>query len=263
MSDHRSQAGEIKLTFQSILNVHAHRWDNEHNWKSNPKAKLVHFIRHGEGYHNLVANVARELGAMFSGADDLETALANNSPYLLPALHDPPLTPIGRQDADILKQYVGTIQPELYIVSPMRRATETILHAFKDDMLSRGVPILAHEGCREQMGVFFCDKRSTLTEYRTTFSMVDCSLVAYEEDELWSCVHRETMMEMAHRADGFLQWLGTRQEREVVVGTHSAWLTALFTIVLQLQGNDDENAAMYAKFATGEARSMVLIYQGE
>ena len=103
-----------------------------------PNAKLVHWIRHGQGFHNLMADFHREHGI-------------EGSPYKHPALHDPPLTALGREQAAALCTHAKMLAPTLVVVSPLAHATKTALIAF--DHLVGAVPFVAHELCREICGV--------------------------------------------------------------------------------------------------------------
>ena len=93
-----------------------------------PNAKLVHWIRHGQGFHNLMADFHREHGI-------------EGSPYKHPALHDPPLTALGREQAAALCTHAKMLAPTLVVVSPLARATKTALIAF--DHLVGAVPFVA------------------------------------------------------------------------------------------------------------------------
>ena len=113
--------------------------------------KLVHWIRHGQGFHNLLSDLYKEHGIQ-------------GKPYLRPELHDPPLTAVGREQAVALRSTTQSLSPSLVVVSPLARATKTALLAF-DHLVGR-VPFLAHESCREISGVNACDGRRSVTEAR-------------------------------------------------------------------------------------------------
>jgi broad specificity phosphatase PhoE len=255
-AEHLRKALEARNEFSATFHVSASQWRGDNEWQKNPNAKLVHFVRHGQGYHNLLANVARQCGATFSGAGEYEAAIRDSSPYIHPALVDPPLTSLGIQDAKNLRANFSQLQPNLYVVSPMKRATETILIGFKDH-IKTGITVIAHEDCREQTGVHTCDMRSSLSDYKDCYNVVNCDLLVSEEDPLWEERQRESMATVAARAEQFLKWLLLeRQETEVVVGTHSAWLIALLNIVLvDIQDCD------VSMFTTGELRSVVLCWK--
>lgn len=99
------------------------------------RSKIVHFVRHGQGYHNFMDAELKRAGATISDEDDYTLAVAEERFYLQPALQDPPLTALGHQDARKLREYVASLDPDrfapaMYIVSPLRRATQTVLLAF-------------------------------------------------------------------------------------------------------------------------------------
>ena len=76
---------------------------------------------------------------------------------------------------------------------------------------SSGCPrFLAHESCREQIGVHPCDKRRNVSYYKEHYPAVDFSLVQSEEDPFWTAEVRETIPEIKARAIKFLQWLSSR-----------------------------------------------------
>jgi broad specificity phosphatase PhoE len=238
-AQHAQKAAEAKLQFRGAgLNGSVYNSVNDVDWKSSERCKLIHFVRHGQGYHNLLGDVSRRYGAQFSETGEYEVAIKEQCPYMLPAIQDPPLTSVGREDSQKLRVVATTIAPELLVVSPLRRATETILIGFHAAGMHGTVPIVAHEGCREQLGVFLCDKRSDIADYVEDgrYHRVDFSHIQSDSDTLWQETYRESMLEMAQRAEDLLLWLlRERPEREIVIGTHSAWLMAVFHIVLTLQ----------------------------
>lgn len=230
-AQHFLKAQEAKLKFKGNgLKGKKFESDEDNNWKQSSNSKLIHFVRHGQGYHNLLGELSRKYGAEFSETGDYELAVKEEAPYMLPAIQDPSLTAVGREDSVKLRSATSSINPQLLVVSPMRRASETILIAFPAKGPHGSLPIVAHEGCREQLGVFLCDKRSCVSEYQEDgrYSRVDFSHIASDSDTLWQETQRESMLEMAYRAEAFLLWLlKERPEREIVVGTHSAWLMAV------------------------------------
>lgn len=259
-AQHAAKAAEAKLLFHPSVGITASMWspDSGVSWKDDPTRKLIHFVRHGQGYHNLLGEVCRQNGAEFSETGDYELAIAEKCPYMLPGIQDPPLTAIGRKDATFLRNIAPLLHVELLVSSLLRRATETILIGFKN-CVSNGVPIVAHEGCREQCGVFLCDRRSHVSDYTEDprYGAVDYTLLGSDEDSMWKPTRRETMLEMTQRAESFLLWLRNRPEREIVVGTHSAWLMAVFNIILQYDQSVNLDYAT-SMFETGEMRSLVL-----
>lgn len=263
-AQHGAKAAEAKLLFRKENPVQAALYQPAvgDSWKEQPNTKLVHFIRHGQGYHNLLGEVTRDFGATFSETGDYDLAVKENCPYLLPAILDPPLTSIGRDDAKRLKPFAGkTVHPELLVVSPMKRATQTVLIGFREFIQQNPmVPIVAHEDCREQFGVFTCDKRSDVEDYKEEFPAVNYDLLADSTDVLWQPKQRESMLEMAYRADRFLDWLYERPEKEIVVGTHSAWLMALYNVAMEVESSGSSES-LKTFFRTGEMRSTLLTWR--
>mmetsp|Transcript_8896 Transcript_8896/g.11337 ORF Transcript_8896/g.11337 Transcript_8896/m.11337 type:complete len:128 (+) Transcript_8896:408-791(+) len=98
-----------------------------------PGAVQITFVRHGEGIHNVLAAQAIAAGAkkaLFT--PDRVTELAH--------LIDAPLTEKGCQEARSNHSAAKALrpQPELMIVSPLQRATETGLLVFEHCVASRG-----------------------------------------------------------------------------------------------------------------------------
>merc|ERR1712232_682914 len=91
-----------------------------------PKQKLVHFIRHGQGNHNLRGELK-----------DRTTV-------------DPPLNETGRGQARELqaKAEAAGMEPHLVVASPFRRCMETAALGWAQ-LSSGNVPFVCHDGCRE------------------------------------------------------------------------------------------------------------------
>jgi len=251
-SQHGEHLNAMKEALEKFdrLRIRAEKWEPT---MPKPKAaKLIHWVRHGQGYHNLMAEACKQLGVNFSELGSYEEAKkATFHPYVNDAIKDPPLTCLGVEDAKALWPLAKTLTPELLVVSPLKRATETILIAFKE-AIRNGVPVMAHGSCREQIGVHTCDRRSSRTDYVEHFPKVDVSHVKHDEDPT-SWTQRETKLELAKRAHDFMLWLLQRSEREIVVGTHSAFLMGLFHVALDI---DDDNMKQF--FKTGELRTIVV-----
>eukprot|EP00316_Scyphosphaera_apsteinii_P009919 CAMPEP_0119319626 /NCGR_PEP_ID=MMETSP1333-20130426/49900_1 /TAXON_ID=418940 /ORGANISM="Scyphosphaera apsteinii, Strain RCC1455" /LENGTH=256 /DNA_ID=CAMNT_0007326081 /DNA_START=16 /DNA_END=786 /DNA_ORIENTATION=- len=207
-------------------------------------AKLTHWIRHGQGFHNLIADLYREHGV-------------DGSPYMNAALQDPPLTAIGRHQAEALCTHAEALLPGLVVVSPLARATKTALIAF--DHLVGKVPFLAHELCREISGVNSCDQRRRVTEMAKDFPAIDYSLLESDADDFFQPDRRETQEELAKRGYQFLAWLRTREEAEVAIGTHSAFLFSLLNAAVVMEEADGTGLAAW--FAAGEMRSLWIWFE--
>lgn len=211
-------------------------------------AKKIHFIRHGQGYHNVAQKEWRE-------------AKKPGEPYTIDRpdaakYKDALLTPFGREQAEELRARAALLSPELMVVSPLRRATETGLIAFSDHVRG-GMPVVANELCHEIAGAHTCDCRVSKSELMKTFPEVDYSLITDEEDPFWGDGKtRETSEQVADRCVQFVRWLKDLPQSHLVVAVHSQFLFTLFNAVLSIEKDEDS-----CWFGTGEMRSMILTYE--
>jgi broad specificity phosphatase PhoE len=210
--------------------------------------KIVHFVRHGQGFHNLLADLANERNIHF-------TPFTNQpeNPYVNAAVLDAPLTELGRQQAEGLRERISQLpaQPQLIVSSPLCRALQTASLAF----LHVQVPFVAHELVREEMGVHVCDQRRSVARHQVDFPHVDFDLIQNNEDVLFQHDTRERRHDVGDRAYQFLEWLHKRPEQHVAVTSHSAWLLTLFHGVVECM---DESLKQW--FETGEMRSVKLVF---
>jgi len=215
-----------------------------------PNTKVIHFQRHGQGYHNLLANVYRECGKKMSPSDP-------GSPYVRPEIVDSPLTARGFEECAAWRDEASALRPELVVVSPMQRAVRTAMTTFADHMGGE-TKWVAHEGCREDLGVFTCNKRRALSSIVADFPFLDFGYVdPAEEDTLWRPDAQETGVEKAERAYRFMaEFIFRRPEREIAVVTHSSYLFSLFNTVLDC-GKDKE---LKSWFFTSEIRSIEVTF---
>jgi len=167
---------------------------------------------------------------------------------------DAVLTPVGVQQANDLKTRVKDIAPQLMVVSPLRRATQTGLIAFDGHVTRKALNVVALELCHETGGKHTCDKRLDRTKLANQFPDVDYSLITDESDPLW-CGRRETSEECAIRCGRFLEWLAKQKEDHIVVAAHSSFLLTLFNTALFV-----ENEADSSWFGTGEMRTMMVSF---
>ncbi|XXG49042.1 hypothetical protein AAC387_Pa02g3329 [Persea americana] len=229
--------------------------------------KTLHLVRHAQGIHNV------------EGEKSLEA-------YLSPALFDAHLTPLGWEQVGNLRKHVRecglTQRIDLVIVSPLLRTMQTAVGVFGGEDYVNGVdvpplmianagnsehpaisslncpPFLAVETCREHLGVHPCDKRRSITEYGPLFPAIDFSLIESDEDILWTAEKREANEEVAARGMRFINWLWTRKEKEIVIVTHSGFLSD----TLEGFGNDCHPSVkkeISQLCANCELRSLVLV----
>ncbi|CAE8613895.1 unnamed protein product, partial [Polarella glacialis] len=210
-------------------------------------AKVVHLIRHGQGFHDRLGDIYRDFGRPVdsTGADSL------GSPYTR-QLFDPPLTTTGRDQAKALRPVTRALEGiDLVVVSPLQRAVQTA--ALGMPHLKQTVCWIAHEDCMETSGTSVCDKRRDSDEIGEDFPWLDLSLLTEPEDPLWTPDARETCRAVSDRTHSFALWLRDRQESNIVVATHSAWLFTLLNTAV-----DCEPRELNQWFHTGELRSVVF-----
>lgn len=231
------------------------------------RCKIIHVVRHGQGFHNVAGNV------------DLKN-------YESWDFVDASLTELGWQQAEALHEHLVTTHirnhVELVVVSPLLRTLQTAVGvwgggAFLDGepphsaLMKSGVgqyrhaavssagapPFIANEWCREQNGVHPCDKRSSISSYKTSFPAVDFTQVETDEDTWWQATNRETPDEIWTRARVFLKWILDRTERRIGVVSHSSFLYYL----VHLFGDDCSDAVrkeLQTGFRNCEMRSFVI-----
>ena len=141
----------------------------------------MHFIRHGEGHHN-VAQREWRAAAGWDGTSEPYTLDTDPEYRFVDAL----LTDKGEAEARALQARTRKLTPELLVVSPLRRATQTGLLAFEfrvtnsPSNLGERIPVVAHELCHERAGRHTCDKRLARTALAAAYPEVNYDLVDLE-----------------------------------------------------------------------------------
>ncbi|KAL6885539.1 hypothetical protein ACP4OV_010318 [Aristida adscensionis] len=232
------------------------------------RCKTIYLVRHAQGVHNV------------EGETD-------HSAYMKPEFFDANITPLGWKQVDCLREHVKKCglakRVELVVSSPLLRTMQTAAGVFGgENNYTNGVsapplmvenaaqsgrpavsslncpPFLAVEACRERLGVHPCDKRRSITEYRTLFPTIDFSLIETDEDVLWVPDVRETFEMLAERGMKFIDWLWTREEKEIAVVTHSGLLChTLRKYSSECHPTVRQEVSKY--FANCELRSLVLV----
>jgi len=214
--------------------------------------KIVHFQRHGQGYHNLLGDVLREAGVR----PDIFSSDVSVNPWVRPEIVDSPLTELGKNQCRNQRNKAVTLKPEVVIVSPLLRAIETANLSFAD--YAETVKWMAHEGCREETGYLVCNKRRTLSEIRADFPDLELAHEFTEEDSLFDPTKFETEQAKGDRIYDFLtNFLMQRQESNLAVVCHSAWLAHMCNEVMDC-GDD---ARLTKWFDVSEIRSMKLTFE--
>ena len=180
--------------------------------------KVVTFVRHAEGWHNVGA-------------------------YNDALNFDAKLTPRGEAQCEALATERVGAGARLVVTSSMTRCVQTAVLSFPHLLRSPTTTWIAREDVRETVN-YWCDRRRALYDLRGEFQGVDVDFGACStEDEIWNkyeaicgppeawTKHREScdLYSVANRARAFFTWLETRPEERVVVSSHSAFLRALFS----------------------------------
>jgi broad specificity phosphatase PhoE len=222
----------------------------ERNSEDDPKpagTKIIHFQRHGQGYHNLLGDVWRELKLPI----DFDSNDISKNPFLRNEIVDSPLTESGRQQSMARRPEAALLNPQVLIVSPLLRAIQTSYLSFTDH--KDAVPWIAHEGCREELGLLVCNKRRRLSEIREDYPDIDYSHIQDEEDLLFDADNRESVLAKSERVYSFLvDFIRTLPHDEIAVVGHSAWLFNMCNAVMDCGGDED----LMSWFLTSEIRSM-------
>ena len=214
----------------------------------NTDTKIIHFQRHGQGYHNLICDMYRE----FSIPIDFDSTDPTKNPVVRPEFLDPPLTALGIEQCSAQRELCSNLSPECVIVSPMLRCIQTAKLSFRDHESS--VPWVSHEGCREELGLLVGNKRRNVEDIMVDYPEIDFSAIEHNEDVLWERYgdRRETLAEKSERIYDFLtQYVRNRPEKEIAIVCHSAYLFTLLNAVM-----DIEEEELRSWFLTSEVRSL-------
>lgn len=216
--------------------------------------KVIHFQRHGQGYHNLICDMWREVGKPI----DFDSTDPELNPVIRPEMVDPPLTELGRQQCISVREGCSRLSPELVIVSPLLRCIQTAKLSFRDHANTDKTPWVSHEGCREELGLLIGNKRRPIREIIEDHPEIDFGAIEHDEDDLWDAYgdRRETLLEKSARAYDFLQFVMERPESEIAICSHSAYLFTLLNAVMDIEDED-----LRSWFLTGEVRSLRVTYR--
>ncbi|KAL1514784.1 hypothetical protein AB1Y20_003870 [Prymnesium parvum] len=183
--------------------------------------KLLHFVRHAQGFHNVDPSVIRSAAGL-----------------------DARLTPEGCEQCEALHRLTAELRPELVVSSPLTRTLQTAERCFGPQRALAAAPLLAVEDVRETVN-FLCDARRSRTEIAADFPDADFSCCPHDVDPIWShyeAIHgsqddfpklRESadLGHLAARARAALTWLAARPEKEIVIVSHQAFFWNTFNMV--------------------------------
>ena len=159
----------------------------------------LHLIRHAQGYHNLKT--------------------ANQS------IHDPLLTPYGRQQCTHLQEIFPYPQDvDLIVASPLKRTIYTALYSLEKIIASKDMTIIALPEVQETSDLP-CDTGSDVAELKHEFEGKKIDYTLVKED--WNTKKGKwapTTKEIEERCKTARKWLMERKEEHIVVVTHGGVL---------------------------------------
>eukprot|EP00644_Phytophthora_capsici_P006003 jgi/Phyca11/97663/e_gw1.2.911.1 len=183
--------------------------------------KLIVFLRHGEGTHNVAIEKY--------GGD------AWNAYYCkLPEYLDAPLTANGINQAEEASNRLNAeinkgLRLNHVLVSPLERALKTFTIAYQNQTSSiNSTPL---ELPREIIGIETCNKHRSISKKRQQYPTLDFSSFQADEDPLWTPDHRETNAEIETRASWFLTRVFNMSAQTVGVVSHSVFGAALLRVI--------------------------------
>jgi len=197
--------------------------------------KVVHFVRHGQGQHNVENKRSGKLRACLNAS-----------------LFDATLTEQGIAEAKALRPLAEKIKPSIVLVSPLRRSLQTATLGF--GMTSPPPRFIAREEIREVLGCE-AEKRTPVRISSASYPMVDFSSISEEDPEPNTLI--ETPGHLKDRTRLFLKELSEREETNIAVVSHSLFLLSLFNCDI-VECNSE-----YLKrfFNTAELKSAVLDFR--
>ncbi|XVF36535.1 hypothetical protein REPUB_Repub19eG0066200 [Reevesia pubescens] len=231
--------------------------------------KFLHLVRHAQGMHNLESDKSRDPLTSFQFCDAELSSLGWQQ--------------VRDQRKDVCAS--GLLKGiEVVITSPMSRTLQTAVGIFHGEDQADGLdgtssfedengksdeasnfnrpPIIAYELCRERMGKHECDKRGTISQYRSRFPAVDFSLIENEDDVLWKADEKESHESVIARGMKFIKWLWARKEKEIAVVSHGVFLQeAMIELIKNNKGYPLMDDDPCSRFKNCEIRSMIIFYE--
>ncbi|CAJ1961402.1 unnamed protein product [Sphenostylis stenocarpa] len=172
------------------------------------RCKTIHLVRHGQGIHNVEGD-------------------KNYDAYMKSEYFDAHITPLGWQEVNNLRKHVhdsGIMKRiDLVIVSPLLRTLQTAVGVFGGEGYTDStdaLPLMV-----ENAGNSSCAAISSLNcPSIVAVELCRERLIESNEDTWWKTDVRETQEELAARGLKFMNWLGSRKEKEIAIVTHRAFL---------------------------------------
>ena len=164
------------------------------------------------------------------------------SNYLKEEYFDSLLSPLGEEQCRDVSANESiqnnVLNSKLLLVSPLRRTLQTALQCFPTFV--NKIPFIALENVREQSGLHPCDRRNSIKDQSTMFPLVDFSEIISDEDPIYDLYPgaREPEDDVMARALKAIEYIISREEKEIIVVSHSSYLSKLlqtFNIHKQFQ----------------------------
>ena len=233
---HGFKAVSHKLNLNELANVRP---------PSQRLEKLVHFLRHAQGHHN----VAGEADYNQYKSEEFEDAQLSDEGVAQ-------CKELNEIAGDFIRESLAGGRVELVVTSVLQRCLQTSTLCFPE--LRGKVPWIATELCREQTGQHPCDRRRPLSETIAdpAFSHISFEEITSEKDPLywkWNNGEREPAEACIERCEQFLHWLYEREEVEIIVCTHSAILSHLVPLIER-----ESDGEAFQRYRNAEMRSYVI-----
>jgi broad specificity phosphatase PhoE len=192
---------------------------------------LLLLSRHGEGFHNVAES--------FFGTEkwDCFYAALDGSPKH--TWVDADLTPRGIGQAEELKdgyaklvREEGVLMPEVFYVSPLRRAVRTGVVTW--GKMGKEPTFQVEENLREGVGIHTCDRRSTRSSLTAAFPDVSLSFEEPfpEDDPLWLPHLREPGPAQDIRSRAALDSIFTQERRMVIsITSHGGTIASTLRVL--------------------------------
>ena len=219
--------------------------------------KRIHFIRHGEGYHNVAFKQGTLTWPWEPKEEEGVTHTLDQHPDY--SYVDTVLTDEGENQAISLQDYIAQNCENctILILSPMRRASQTGLLAFTKEIQALGktrnnpLKVVVKEEAHESFSAHPCDMRLNLKDLRTFFyeenaekygnilensglKLDYASQGLKESDPFWdNGLKREDRIACAKRGCKLLKWIYDIDDKEVAIAAHAGYLRAIFESVIE------------------------------
>ena len=208
--------------------------DNTSEGPMYTRTKVVHFIRHAQGTHN----VNKE----YRDVRHIDARLTEHGEKQCQTLAQAIQQHKDSDTSETVKHNLASVlhDTELIVTSPLTRCIQTTLLTMDPVIATRDVPIVAHENIRETVN-FNCDRRRHLSEVAQDFPQINFGHMIHDHDAIWESYqerlgsheefldHRESaeLHVVADRGRDFLQWLAQQDQDHVVICSHCAYSRCL------------------------------------